>query len=316
MKIILAPMQGLTELLFRRAYCRCFPAMIDSAISPFLSLTHGNLADAKKKIGDVLPEANKDSIPVVPQILGNEPQEFIDLANHLFDIGYDETNWNIGCPMRKIAHKHRGSGILPYPNEVEKVLQTIIPQLKPQLSIKMRLGYYDTDEIESLIPVLNKFPLKRVILHPRIGKQQYSGHADLQAYLSVAQRIIHPMVYNGDIVQLPDFITVQEQIPNMTEVMIGRGVLYNPLLPIQIKCYCGDISEQQLQQAENNVRLLMKELLKDIETYMPTEQAMVRKCKEYWVLMHKAFMVSEEEKNQVLHCVDFESAKRSILEMI
>ena len=98
--LILAPMQGLTELMFRKAYHRCFPEAIDYAVSPFLSLTHGNLADAWKKIDDVLPQDNKDSLPVIPQILGKEPIEFADLANRLYEVGYTEVNWNIGCPMR------------------------------------------------------------------------------------------------------------------------------------------------------------------------------------------------------------------------
>ena len=89
--LILAPMQGLTELMFRKVYRTCFPGALDLAISPFLSLTHGNLADAWKKIDDVLPEANQDSIPVIPQILGKEPVEFVELANRLHEIGYTDT---------------------------------------------------------------------------------------------------------------------------------------------------------------------------------------------------------------------------------
>ena len=61
--IILAPMQGLTELLFRRAYEQVFPHALDVAVSPFISLTHGSLKDALKKISDVLPENNLGSIP-------------------------------------------------------------------------------------------------------------------------------------------------------------------------------------------------------------------------------------------------------------
>ena len=120
--LILAPMQGLTELMFRKVYHRCFPGALDYAISPFLSLTHGNLTEAWEKIDDVLPEPNRDSIPVIPQILGKEPVEFIDLANRLFDIGYTEINWNIGCPMRRVTAKHRGSGILPYHVYVDRMI--------------------------------------------------------------------------------------------------------------------------------------------------------------------------------------------------
>ncbi len=103
----LAPMQGLTELLFRRVFTQCYPDVFDYAVSPFLSLTHGNLKDADKKIEDVLPELNRGSMSVIPQILGHETGEFVDLANRLSELGYDEVNWNMGCPMRRVAGKHR-----------------------------------------------------------------------------------------------------------------------------------------------------------------------------------------------------------------
>ncbi len=184
-------MQGLTELLFRKAYHECFPNALDYAISPFLSLTHGNLSEAWKKIDDVIPQANLGSMPVIPQILGKEPAEFVDLANRLYDIGYKEINWNIGCPMRKITAKHRGSGILPYPDEVKTILDTIIPQLRPSLSVKMRLGLYNADEIFKLIPILNDYPLDNITIHPRTGRQQYSGQVDLNTFEEVLPLIRH-----------------------------------------------------------------------------------------------------------------------------
>ena len=119
--LILAPMQGLTELLFRRAFKRCYPGAFDYAVSPFLSITHGKLDNAEKKIEDVLPWLNDNSMPVIPQLLGHETEGFVELSNRLYDLGYQEINWNMGCPMRRVAGKHRGSGILPYPDEVRSV---------------------------------------------------------------------------------------------------------------------------------------------------------------------------------------------------
>ncbi len=316
MKIILAPMQGLTELLFRRAYSHCFPNAIDEAVSPFLSLTHGNLADSWKKIGDVLPEANAGSLPVVPQILGNEPDEFVALANRLHEVGYEEVNWNIGCPVRRVAHKHRGSGILPYPHEVEHVLQSIVPQLRPRLSVKMRLGYHDATEIDALIPILNRYPIKSVTLHPRIGKQLYGGRADMEAFARAAAQIRHPVIYNGDIVGIEDFRRLQQHLPHSDSLMIGRGILLNPTLPLQIKEACGMPGCLSQDEGRQRTILLMQTLLDDIDRTLPTAQAKMRKSKEYWCLMHRACHATEEEKMRVLHCEDFASARRAIQEII
>ncbi len=171
-------MQGLTEVLFRRVYEKCFPQAIPLAVSPFISLTHNLLQSPEElskngKLADILPSNNSDSIPVIPQILGKEPDEFIAVANCLYEMGYQEVNWNIGCPMRQVTAKHRGSGILPYPEEVRHILDAIIPNMKPALSVKMRIGLRDKSEIFNIIPVLNDYPLASVTIHPRLGRQQY-----------------------------------------------------------------------------------------------------------------------------------------------
>lgn len=290
--MILAPMQGLTELLFRRCYEQCFPHAIDSAVSPFLSLTHGNLSHSNEKIDDVLPDRNVGSIPLVPQILGREPDSFVQLAQRLGDLGYREVNWNIGCPMRRVAGKRRGSGILPYPDLVREVLDTVVPRLDGMaLSVKMRLGYHDPDDIFQLVPILNDYPLASVTIHPRTGRQMYGGQCDLQRFDLAASQLRHPVIYNGDIRSVDDYQRIRRQFPQVKEVMIGRGVLYDPLLPLRIK--------GMETNNEQSIRFL-RSLLDDILATMPTEQAQIRKIKEYWCLMWRVTGVSESASRSVL----------------
>ena len=291
--LILAPMQGLTELMFRKVYHRCFPGALDYAISPFLSLTHGNLTEAWEKIDDVLPEPNRDSIPVIPQILGKEPVEFIDLANRLFDIGYTEINWNIGCPMRRVTAKHRGSGILPYPDEVDRILGQVIPHLKPRLSVKMRLGLKSPDEIFNLIPVLNNYPLLNVTIHPRTGRQQYTGQVDLDTFSRALPLLHHKVIYNGDICTPADYRRISQRFPSIQEFMIGRGILYDPLLPLKIK----------KGQPDNPAATLhfVQELLNAIQELPIREESRMRKTKEYWCLIRRSLRITEQQAMTVLH---------------
>ena len=291
--LILAPMQGLTELMFRKVYHRCFPGALDYAISPFLSLTHGNLTEAWEKIDDVLPEPNRDSIPVIPQILGKEPVEFIDLANRLFDIGYTEINWNIGCPMRRVTAKHRGSGILPYPDEVDRILGQVIPHLKPRLSVKMRLGLKSPDEIFNLIPVLNNYPLLNVTIHPRTGRQQYTGQVDLDTFSRALPLLHHKVIYNGDICTPADYRRISQRFPSIQEFMIGRGILYDPLLPLKIK----------KGQPDNPAATLhfVQEFLNAIQELPIREESRMRKTKEYWCLIRRSLPITEQQAMTVLH---------------
>lgn len=295
--LILAPMQGLTEVLFRKSYERCFPHAFDYAVSPFLSLTHGNLADAWKKIDDVLPENNEGAMPVVPQLLGKEPEEFVGLANRLGEIGFNEVNWNIGCPMRRVAAKHRGSGILPYPDEVQHILDAVVPQLKVRLSVKMRLGLTNPDEIFRLIPVLNNYPLASVTIHPRIGRQQYAGTVDQERFGQALTLLNTKVIYNGDICTVADYRHLRHRFPQVVDVMIGRGVLYNPLLPLQIKADMDGNSQPDYTHAVRFIDTLTTAILQR----PVAETAKMRKIKEYWCLLRKSLPITEQQSLAVLH---------------
>ena len=309
--LILAPMQGLTELLFRRVYEQCFPGVFDLAVSPFLSLTHGDLSDAWKKIDDVLPEPNRGSIPVVPQILGKEPEEFVALANRLYEIGYGEVNWNIGCPVRRVAAKHRGSGILPYPNEVRSILEQVVPRLRGTLSVKMRLGLRSPEEIFALIPVLNDFPLASVTIHPRTGKQQYGGQVDLDTFGRVLPQLRHRVVYNGDIHSLADYRRIQSRFPQIEDFMIGRGVLYDPQLPVAVRDENG--SPYGATPISNSQFILA--LVEAIFEQPVSEEAHARKTKEYWCLLWRSLPITQQQATAVLHAPDAAETRR-VLEKI
>lgn len=289
--MILAPMQGLTEVLFRRCFEQCFPGTIQSSVSPFLSLTHGKLTDAGNRLSDVLPENNINSIPVIPQILGKEFDEFVEMATCLYELGYNEVNWNIGCPVRRVAGKHRGSGILPYPAEIEKILNHVIPRIPNKLSIKMRLGYLDPNEIFKIIPILNSFPIASVTIHPRIGKQQYGGTPDLDTFGKVLPLVQHPVIYNGDICTLEQHHHIRKRFPEISDVMIGRGILYNPLLPSLIK---GDAP------SPSRIATFITTLINAITNEPLSEQGKTRKIKEYWCLLYNSINITQHQAQQIL----------------
>lgn len=314
--LILAPMQGLTEVLFRKAFNRSFPGAFDYAISPFLSITHGNLRDAGKKVEDVLPEANYGSMPVVPQLLGHEANGFVELANRLFDLGYTEVNWNMGCPMRRVAAKHRGSGILPFPDEVRSILDFVVPRIKPSLSVKVRLGYRSDNEIDCIIPILNDFPLSSVTVHPRIGKQLYSGSPNLEKFEEILPCIKHHVVYNGDINTVYDYKRIRSRFPSVKDIMIGRGALYNPLLPLQIKEECAsDFPSPNAPRPVASAAAFISSLMDDIRALEISDEAKCRKMKEYWCLLSKELPGTELNKRKVLHASRLDDIHNLILDM-
>jgi tRNA-dihydrouridine synthase len=232
-KLWLAPLKGFTDAVFRRAYARHFEGF-DAAVAPFITAAPADRL-TENHVRDILPDGN-GRIPLVPQILGSTAEDFIHLARRCHELGYPEVNWNLGCPFRPVAKKLRGAGLLPFPEKVDEFLDKVMRALPGRLSIKMRLGRYAAGEIFRLLPVLDRYPLAMLIIHPRTGKQMYEGLPDLAAFEACLEASRHRLVYNGDIASLEGFRALSARFPRIDAWMIGRGALSDPFLPADIKC--------------------------------------------------------------------------------
>jgi tRNA-dihydrouridine synthase B len=232
MLLCLAPILGHTDYVFRNAITRWFKG-IDLCYTPFLTSVKGSCV-RNSHLTDILPKHNK-SVRIVPQILGKDPDEFLVMANQIHDMGYVAVNWNLGCPYPMVVNKRRGAGLLPYPEIIREFLSKVMPNLKSAISIKMRLGKSHSDEAIPVLNVLNDFPVQEVIIHPRTALQMYSGTPDLESFEKCLSVSRHPVVYNGDIVDLRSFQSVANRFQGISNFMIGRGLAMNPALAEMIK---------------------------------------------------------------------------------
>ena len=202
-------------------------------MAPFVVTIRGRkYPDAHLKY--LLPENNR-GWPVIPQILSNHPEGFIKLAGRLHDLGYDTVNWNLGCPFPRVAKKNRGSGLLPHPDKIDAFLDMVIPAISNRLSIKTRIGRFDIEEMESLMPVFNRYPLAELIIHPRTGVQMYAGNPDMEIFAGCLEISKNPVVYNGNIYTVSDFTRLSDRFKSVGRWMLGRGALADPFLPGAIK---------------------------------------------------------------------------------
>ncbi len=226
----MAPLRGITDALFRRVYSSHFSG-IDAAVAPFINPQHkSRLTD--KLLADVLPETGVPRL--IPQQLNSNGDDFLAVAERLWDLGYTEINWNLGCPVPMVARKKRGSGLMPFPDEIVAFLDHVIPRMKSRLSLKMRLGYHDHRESLELLPRLDCYPLSEIIIHARLGRQLYRGTTDPQRFIQCRQISGHRLVYNGDINTVSDHQELRDQV-KIDRWMIGRGLLADPFLPSAIK---------------------------------------------------------------------------------
>ena len=131
------------------------------------------------------------------------------------------------------------------PEKVEALLETmkVFPEIR--FSVKMRLGGQDAEEWKALVPLLNRSCVTQVTLHPRIGKQQYKGTVDWEAFRAFYEACERPLVYNGDLLTVADIREVLEAFPRLKGVMLGRGLLANPALALAFRE--GELSENELK---------------------------------------------------------------------
>jgi len=232
MKIYLAPLQGLTDWIFREAFSQHI-GLFDKTFTPFVRVQNGEFY-RPNQCNDLLPEHNRFQKPV-PQFLGNDAASFFRFEELCLQYGYDEVNINLGCPYPMVTGRQMGAGLLSYPEEIRKLLEQIFQETSMKLSVKCRLGLDNETEFERLIPVFNEFPLEEIIIHPRVGKQQYKGDVDFEAFLNYASALKAPICYNGDVNSYEDATRILQKAPAIQGLMLGRGVLTNPFLLSEIR---------------------------------------------------------------------------------
>lgn len=260
--IYFAPLQGYTDVAYRTAHAAICSG-VEAYCAPFLRLEHGEIR--KRDLRDIEPQVGpkQPSFKVVPQVIAANVEEFRVLTAILIDRGYDAIDLNMGCPFPMQTRLGRGAGLLQKPDHVRTIMQEIglfqerqVDNGKPRVrfSVKMRLGMNDAAEWQQILPILNQTPLTHITLHPRIGRQQYKGEPDWDAFCEFLSACSHPVIYNGDVETTDDIHRIEERVATHADavllgVMIGRGLLQRPTLAYEYQnniCLPDDVVRERI----------------------------------------------------------------------
>lgn len=287
-ELSVAPIQGITDYIFRNAFARYFNG-IDKYYAPYLRLDK-DLQFKESKLRDILPE-NNQTTGLIPQIMTNSAVEFSYMADRLLDFGYTELNWNLGCPYPMVTNRKLGAGLLPHHEEICSILDNVLSKTNMKVSIKMRSGLADDSQIETLLPLLNTYPLSEIIIHPRYAKQLYKGIADINIYKKCIALTQHKLCYNGDIDSLNYFCKLKPETGRTNHFMIGRGIVTNPFLAKKIKTNSSEsINDQQLK----NFWDFEHEIFESIQSRLSGPTQVLTKMKGYWEYFAHAFTNSHK----------------------
>ena len=273
MRYYFAPMEGLTDSIYRRLHHKYFPG-VDRYYMPFLSPTiHRQLTHKEDR---ELPLADSVPFATVPQVLTKVPEDFLWAAEVFRDRGYDEVNLNIGCPSGTVVSKGKGSGMLRDTAALDKFLEAVFAASPLPISVKTRLGLERSEEFPGILEVLNRYPIKELTIHPRVRKQFYDGTVDMEMFDYAVRNSVNPLCYNGDILSLEQAAVLQETYPQIQSVMIGRGLIADPGM------LCGGTDKAALEG-------FMNELMAVYEVEFGGSRNAIFRLKENWGFLHSRF---------------------------
>ena len=289
MRYYFAPMEGLTDSIYRRLHHKHFGG-VDRYYMPFISPTpHRTLTPREAR---ELPPAASEPFTAIPQLLTKSSEDFLCAAGVCRDLGYEEVNLNIGCPSGTVTAKGKGSGMLRDPDSLDRFLEEIYSAAPLPISVKTRLGFADPEEFPRLLEIFNRYPICELTVHPRVRQDFYNGSVNMAAFRHCLENSKVPVCFNGNLCSVSQIEAFHKEFPQVEAVMLGRGLAGDPgmLLP-------GGTTAEALEA-------FMEDLLCTYEQAFGGARNAMFRLKENWHLLLCRFEGAEKLGKQLRKTTD------------
>ena len=300
MKYYLAPMEGLTDSVYRTLHHQFFGG-VDRYYTPFFSPTEVHRL-TPRELRELDPQNNP--APTVPQLLCKNADDFLWMAQQIASLGYSEINLNLGCPSGTVTAKKKGAGMLADTDALDAFLECVFTSCPTRISIKTRIGYQDTQELPELLEIFNRYPVCELIVHPRTGKEMYRGMPHLDAYTYVTQNTQIPLCYNGNVLTRADAADIAQHFVETQAIMIGRGLLAYPAM----------LSDRPVTRTL--IRDFHQALYERYRMVLGSEHATVGRMKEIWLLMIGMFEPDKKYVKRLQQCKNAAELNGAIMAII
>ena len=303
MKYYFAPMEGLTDRIYRDLHARYFPG-IHRYYTPFFSPTmHHSLTNKEAR---ELPLAAENAVCTIPQVLTKSAEDFLWMANLCADRGYTEVNLNAGCPSGTVTAKGKGAGMLADLEGLDRFLEEVFTHSPLPVSVKTRIGVQSAEEWPAILEVYNRYPIQELTVHSRVRKAFYAGNVEEDCFRYAVKNSNSPLCYNGDLNHLQDIVRIQKEYPSVDAVMVGRGLIARP-----------DMLCEQKASRQKLIAFYEELLQAYLVAFGGSRNAMFR-LKEHWHYLLPCFAESEKLGKRLRKTTDLEeyrSISREILSL-
>jgi tRNA-dihydrouridine synthase len=302
----LAPMEEVTGYLFRQILQKHFGG-VDKFFTPFLSPVTG--CAFKTRQGREVDPSHNAGLPVVPQVLTDDPDAAVAMFRLLADLGYTEVNLNFGCPSGTVVKKNRGSGFLRDTGVMERFFDRMFASELPMpVSVKTRLGFADAaEEWPKILDIYNRYPISELIVHARVREQWYEGTPDLEAFAYAYENSRIPLCYNGDVRSAKEARRLTERFPDLKAVMIGRGAVTDPGIFREL-AGGAPMSAKELREFHDDLYAAYVALWGSKDTLF--------KMKEVWGYLGDRFPDAAKSKKRIHKCRTSEEYLAAVSELL
>ena len=274
--LLLAPMEDVSDPPFRHV-CKLFGA--DLVYSEFIS-SDGLIRDSVKSIKKL--DFEESERPFGVQIFGNAVDPMVAAAQYAENAHPDLIDINFGCPVKKVASKGAGSGIMNDIPKMVAITEAVVKAVKTPVTVKTRLGYDEAHkEIVEIAERLQDAGIAALTIHGRLRTTKYSEPADWTLIGAVKNnpRMHIPIIGNGDVVDGPSAKHVKDTY-GVDGLMIGRASYGNPWIFQEIRHYLETGETLPSPSLEERVRIAMIQLDRSVE--WKGERVAVMEIRKHW----------------------------------
>lgn len=273
--LFLSPMDDVTDLPFRQL-CKRHGA--DVLISEFIA-SEALIRDAEKSRRKMLFADFERPIGI--QVFGNDEESMLRCIDLVVETHPDFIDINWGCPVRKVAGRGSGSGMLKDIPKLLKITASLVKRSPLPVTVKTRLGYDEGDKpIVTLAEQLQDVGVAAISIHGRTKSQMYRGEADwtLIAETKANPRLQIPVFGNGDLVSPEQIIEAQKRY-GVDGVLIGRAAIGNPWIFEQTKALMQGVTPKEIT-IDDRVNVCREHLLAAVD-FKGERQAIFEMRKHY-----------------------------------
>lgn len=263
--VVLAPMEDVTDTSFRLICRQQGAAMVYSEFVSAEALVR-NINSTTRKL-----HIDESERPVAIQIYGREPEDMVQAARMVEEAGPDVIDINFGCPVKKVARKGAGAGMLRDIPKLLAITESVVKAVKLPVTVKTRLGWdCENKIITDLAPRLQDCGIKALTIHGRTRSQMYNGDADwsLIGEVKADPRIEIPIIGNGDITSAEQAAKAFETY-GVDGIMIGRAAFGAPWIFHDVTQYIetGKYTPLSVDEKLNLLKRQISESIQRIDEY-------------------------------------------------